>query len=119
VPRCDRCALQVPAGVRTCGACLIDPPAFDAALSGVHYAHPWSALIAQFKFHAALDLAQALAAPLHAAQRRADSALPDLMLPVPLSAQRLRERGFNQAWELTRRLARARAPQPAPAGLAA
>jgi predicted amidophosphoribosyltransferase len=30
----------------------------------------------------------------------------DLVLPVPLSAQRLQQRGFNQAWELTRRLAR-------------
>ena len=27
------------------------------------------------------------------------------MLPVPLSAQRLAERGYNQAWELARRLA--------------
>ena len=28
------------------------------------------------------------------------------MLPVPLHPRRLRERGFNQAWELARRLAR-------------
>jgi ComF family protein len=106
VPRCERCALQVPAGVRNCGACLVNPPAFDGALAGVDYAHPWSALITQFKFHAALDLAQALATPLIAAQQRASFALPDLVLPVPLSAQRLRERGFNQAWELTRRVTR-------------
>jgi ComF family protein len=107
VPRCERCALQVPAGVRVCGACLVDPPVFDSALAGVDYAHPWSALITQFKFHEALDLAQALAALLQAAQQRAASPLPHLLLPVPLSTQRLRERGFNQAWELTRRLARA------------
>ena len=106
VPRCVRCALQVPVGVRHCGACLVDPPAFDAALAGVDYAHPWSELITQFKFHAALDLAQALATLLLTAQQRAGAAAPDLLLPVPLSAQRLRERGFNQAWELTRRLAR-------------
>lgn len=31
--------------------------------------------------------------------------LPDLLLPVPLSSRRLAERGYNQAWELTRRLA--------------
>ena len=30
-----------------------------------------------------------------------------LVLPVPLSRERLRERGYNQAWELARRLARA------------
>ena len=32
--------------------------------------------------------------------------LPDLILPVPLSAQRLAERGFNQSVELARPLAR-------------
>jgi len=32
---------------------------------------------------------------------------PTWLLPVPLSAQRARERGYNQAWELTRGLARA------------
>ncbi|HSB99637.1 MAG TPA: phosphoribosyltransferase family protein, partial [Burkholderiaceae bacterium] len=30
---------------------------------------------------------------------------PQLLLPVPLSHERLRERGYNQAWELARRLA--------------
>jgi ComF family protein len=107
VPRCERCALEVPEGVRVCGACLVDPPAFDGALAGVDYAHPWSALITQFKFHAMLDLGEALSALLQSAQERAALPLPQLLLPVPLSSQRLRERGFNQAGELTRRLARA------------
>lgn len=107
VPRCERCALQVPEGVRLCGACLVDPPAFDGALAGVNYAHPWSTLITQFKFHAALDLSDALSSLLQAAQHCSHAALPELLLPVPLSPQRLRERGFNQAWELTRRVARA------------
>ena len=31
---------------------------------------------------------------------------PDLVLPVPLAPARLRERGYNQAWELARRGAR-------------
>lgn len=107
VSRCERCALQVPPGVSTCGACLVEPPDFDVAITGVDYAHPWSALITHFKFHAALDLAPALSALLHGAQRRSGTIAPDWVLPVPLSAQRLRERGFNQAWELARRLAQA------------
>jgi ComF family protein len=107
VPRCERCALQVPHGVRICGACLVDPPAFDGAVAGVDYAHPWSALITQFKFHAMLDLGEALSSLLRSAQERAASPVPQLLLPVPLSTQRLRERGFNQAWELTRSVARA------------
>jgi ComF family protein len=31
---------------------------------------------------------------------------PTLLLPVPLGAERQRERGYNQAWELARRLAK-------------
>lgn len=107
VARCERCALQVPDGVAICGACLVDPPAFDAALAGIDYAHPWSALIAQFKFRGALELAHTLVAPLQSARQCRGRPAPDLVLPVPLSAQRLRQRGYNQAWEATRRLARA------------
>ncbi|WP_310738723.1 ComF family protein [Piscinibacter sp. HJYY11] len=106
MPRCERCALQVPPGVSVCGACIQHPPPFDAARTGLDYGHPWSTLIARFKFHEALDLAEALVAPLLNALQRTDAPLPDLLLPVPLSTQRLRERGYNQAWEATRRLAR-------------
>lgn len=90
-----------------CGACLIDPPPFASTLAAVSYAHPWDGLITHFKFHAALDLAPALAQRLLAAFRRGGAPSPTWLLPVPLSAARLRERGYNQAWELARRLGRA------------
>lgn len=104
--RCVRCAVQVPGGVTVCGQCLVHPPDFDAARTGLDYAHPWSTLIARFKFHAALELAGALVQPLLASVQRDPGTLPDLLLPVPLSRERLRARGYNQAWEATRRLAR-------------
>lgn len=106
VPRCVRCALQVPSGVPVCGACLVDPPAFTSALAAVDYTHPWDGLVGRFKFHAALDLARPLARRMLQAQRNAAWPVPDLLLPVPLSRARLRERGYNQAWELARRLGR-------------
>ena len=84
--RCRRCALTVPEGAEVCGSCLTDPPPFDGSV-------------------AALDLAPALAARLLAAVRHSDAPHPSLLLPIPLSAQRLRERGYNQAWELARRMA--------------
>jgi len=104
-PRCGRCALEVPPGVAVCGACVLAPPPFDAAFAGADYAHPWAALVTQFKFHGALDLADALAGRIQAARARDPSRRPELLLPVPLAVERLRERGFNQAWELARRLA--------------
>jgi ComF family protein len=105
-PRCQRCALGVPDGVAVCGRCLRQPPAFDAAVAAVDYAHPWDAVLTRFKFHAALDLADALAERLLDAAARSGAPAPGLLLPAPLSAERLRERGYNQAWELARRLAR-------------
>ncbi|HWI10322.1 MAG TPA: ComF family protein [Burkholderiaceae bacterium] len=104
LPRCRRCALQVPDGSAVCGACLTDPPPYASTIAAVDYDHPWDGLIAQFKFHAALDLTPALAAQMLAALQRSEAPAPTLLLPVPLSDARLRERGYNQAWELARRL---------------
>jgi ComF family protein len=106
VARCRRCALRVPDGVGVCGACLRDPPGFDSALTAFDYAHPWDTLIAPFKFHAALDLAPVFARCLAGASLQCGLAPPELLLPVPLSRQRQRERGYNQSWEIARRLAR-------------
>jgi ComF family protein len=104
--RCQRCALRVPDSVTVCGACIKKPPLFDAALASVDYGHPWDQLIARFKFNAALDLSSAFADLMVRTHRASSHALSDLLLPVPLSAQRLRERGYNQAWELARRTGR-------------
>ena len=105
-PRCLRCALPVPAGVAVCGVCLAAPPPFDAAFARVDYAYPWDRLIPAFKFHAALELGPIFAEAIVEA-RAADAALgPALVVPVPLSDARLRERGYNQAWEVARRAAR-------------
>lgn len=106
-PRCERCAIEVPVAAAVCGACLKAPPVTLRALAAVSYDHPWDGLIARFKFHDGLDLSAALAALLCGAWRRRGLAPPDLLLPVPLAARRLRERGYNQSWEIARRVARA------------
>lgn len=109
VPRCRRCALPLAehGADAVCGACLVAPPAFDAAVAAVDYAFPWDRLIASFKFHDALDLAGVFAASLGDALARTAMPAPDRVLPVPLAASRLVERGYNQAWELARRIAAA------------
>ncbi len=116
-PRCGRCGLglaeEVNAGVEAstagtvCATCLREPPAWRAAVCAEDYAFPWNALIGDFKFRSDVALGTLLAERLVVALSQApDGTEVDLVLPVPLSAQRLQQRGFNQAWELARRLAR-------------
>jgi ComF family protein len=83
---------------------LLHAPPFARAIAAVDYAFPWSGLVAAFKFRAALDLAPALSGLLADAARHSDAPRPVRLLPVPLSAERLAERGMNQAWELARRV---------------
>ncbi|MDO4724969.1 MAG: phosphoribosyltransferase family protein [Comamonadaceae bacterium] len=70
------------------------------------YAYPWQQLIAQFKYYAAPAWAHGFALLL---RRQPDAAAllhgADAIVAVPLAAARLRERGYNQAWELARALA--------------
>ena len=106
VPRCRRCALPLVAAASVCGTCLTSPPPFDAALAAVDYRPPWDRLVTAFKFHGALDLAVVFADAIVGAERRRAAPRPTLVLPVPLAAARWRERGYNQAWELARRVAR-------------
>ncbi|MBK6869468.1 MAG: ComF family protein [Burkholderiales bacterium] len=104
--RCDACALPVPAGVTRCGACLREPPPFDRCRVAVAYAWPWVGCVARFKFQQDPGLAPALAELLAAAPDVADElAQAPLVLPMPLSAERLAERGYNPAQLLAERLA--------------
>jgi ComF family protein len=99
--RCPRCALASPNGA-LCGGCLVRPPSFDATVAALSYRFPADALVTTLKFGGELSLAPLLGGLL--AQRLAagfDEAV-DCIAPVPLSAQRLAARGFNQALEIAR-----------------
>lgn len=103
--RCARCALPVPEGVQTCGACLREPPPLDACLAAVPYAYPWSGLIARFKFGGQPGWAGEFARRMRAIPGCAQElARADLLLPMPLAPRRLAGRGFNQALLLARAL---------------
>jgi ComF family protein len=109
-PRCRTCALSVPAGVVRCGACLKDPPPLDLCLAAVAYAYPWDQLVTRYKFGLHPGWAATMALLMRSApwvEPALDEA--DLLLPMPLSDQRLRQRGFNQALALARQLAPAKA----------
>lgn len=106
-PRCRRCALTVPAGVAECGRCLGTPPPLDDCHAVVSYEFPWTALIAHYKFEGQAAWGRSFARLMRRSpQVAAALAQADLVLPMPLSRQRLAGRGFNQALLLARALDR-------------
>jgi ComF family protein len=98
---CPRCAGPSPGGA--CGACLAQPPSFDATLATWRYEFPVDRLIHALKYGHRLALAAAFGDALAAsiAGRKVDA-----IVPMPLGRARLIERGFNQALEIARRVAR-------------
>jgi len=108
LPRCQTCALAVSGGLEHCAACIRQPPPLQAAFAAVSYGFPWSELIGRYKFGADAAwaavfgelLLQTPGLSAHLAGLRAD----DWLLPMPLSAQRLQSRGYNQAWQLVKAL---------------
>lgn len=103
--RCVVCALPLAGsdGAQTCGACLADPPAFDHVCVAYAYAFPADALVQALKYRGHLAIAPLLGA---AAAGVLDER-PDALVAMPLSTGRLRERGFNQAHEIARHVAKA------------
>jgi ComF family protein len=98
VARCSTCALSVPSGVHQCGACLTNAPPVERALAAVAYDYPWSALIGQFKFQQDPGLARTFAQMMRSApwfEPALEAA--DYVIPMPLSMQRLKSRGYNQS----------------------
>jgi ComF family protein len=82
-----------------CGACLKQPPAFDACVAPFLYGFPVDRMIQGLKYRGDLAYGRILGSLLarHLADRRTR---PELVIPVPLARLRYRERGFNQAREL-------------------
>ena len=100
---CPRCALGGSSNAE-CGACIADPPHYDASCAAFVYAYPVDGLIQALKYGGQLALARLFAHKLH--QRIGKAAGTDLIVPLPLHPARLAERGFNQAAEIARALSR-------------
>ena len=99
--RCTVCAVPLTSGT-VCGACLDRPPRFDRLDALFAYRFPVDALIHAFKYGGRLALARLLGEMLAQAVARG----ADAIVPMPLAPGRLAERGFNQAVEIARVVAR-------------
>lgn len=132
-PACPRCALPMPGvaplwsagpdadatcaqGARAvigevapapqpCGACLRSPPPVASTRAAFVYGFPFDRLLPRLKFHQGLAAGRLLSQL--AGDAFAHAPRPDAIVPVPLHRARLRTRGYDQALELARPLARA------------
>jgi ComF family protein len=108
-PFCPRCGLPFIGDVAAdhlCGDCRTRPGTFERARSAGPYAGALKALIRLFKFQGRVGLALPLGhLLLETFERHWTPDHVDLILPVPLSARRMRRRGYNQAHLLVRRWA--------------
>ena len=90
-----------------CETCTDERPAYELARSAVVYEAPVDQLLNDFKFGAAVWLAEDLADLLEGAVRaKLQPADVDVIVPVPLHPNRLRTRGYNQSALLARALGR-------------
>lgn len=101
---CRQCGLPLQGDASHCGACQLSPPPYTLTQSALHYAFPVDRLLPRFKFHGDLAAGTVLATLMHWALD--PSQFPQLLIPVPLHRSRLRQRGYDQALELAKALAR-------------
>ncbi|HPC73298.1 MAG TPA: ComF family protein [Syntrophales bacterium] len=109
-PLCPGCGMPYAAGSASdhpCGDCLSRKQHFTAARSLGVYENALLKAIQRFKYQGSLHVGEALgslmASHLYPAFDRTEY---DVIMPVPLHVNRLRERGFNQSLLLARAIAR-------------
>lgn len=103
---CPTCAIPLPVPEVPCGACQAAPLPFEQCVAALEYTFPVDAAIKALKFHRRLSYVPAFATILLAKRQRLPSDV-DAVLPVPLHRWRHAKRGFNQATELAKPVARA------------
>lgn len=109
LPRCMTCAqfAAVEAATELCPDCTLERPAFRQARAGFPYEGELRNQLRTFKYQEQTWRRRPLAELLYATlQEHYPGISFDAVVPVPLSAARLKERGYNQSQLLSSLLAR-------------
>jgi len=102
-PWCDRCGQPEP-HFGPCRLCPAWPAALSSVRSAVWLDDAARPAVHALKYRGLPRVADDLAAAMTAVRPRSDG--PSALVPIPLAAKRLRERGYNQSDVLARALAR-------------
>ena len=104
-PRCDEPYQASSITSHQCSQCLKTPPPFEWIKTAGIYTEVMAQAMNQFKYHGRATLAKPLAqCILDQLGDEISAYRPDLIIPVPLHRERLRERGYNQSLLLARQL---------------
>ncbi len=102
-PLCTCCGVPFPGGAdHLCGDCLLGSHGFDLARSLLQYKPPVSDLILSLKFTGNLATIATIRELMARTGIMDHFTEPEIVLPVPLHVDRLRQRGFNQAMVLAK-----------------
>jgi ComF family protein len=98
---CPQCGLASSGMI--CGSCLNSPPDFDVTKAVFLYAYPIDSMMLRYKYGNSLNLGNTFGEFL-AEKINTEDCLKniDLIIPMPMHPQRLKERGFNQALEIAK-----------------
>ena len=102
IERCPICARRSKAN-KTCGSCLKQLPIINSTEVLFDYQYPTNYLIKAYKFKNRPELAERFSVKL-TEKLKNKSALPELLLPVPLHRTKQRQRGYNQSLELAKKI---------------
>lgn len=89
-----------------CGACILTPPPWQEIHLLGAYEGMLRDMLTALKFQGALFMGHLLGTLLACSMPASFADASYLLVPIPLSTQRLRERGFNQALEIARPIAK-------------
>jgi ComF family protein len=105
-PACRACAMPLrSANSSVCAACLESSPPQDCSWTAFRYEPPVVQQIVALKFRGDFQPARTLASLIAEPLAARAGPLPELLIPMPLHAARLRTRGYNQALEIAREIA--------------
>lgn len=104
IHRCAQCAIPTVPNQRNhlCIDCMIKKPSYDSTLCLESYGGFLTEAIHSYKYQHQIAIAHGLMdawLEIHPKEQQ-DSEPVDWMLPIPMSQQKLHQRGFNQSWEL-------------------
>ncbi len=94
---CKTCYAPIPEGEVQCGACILRPPQYEKLVSCVYFKDGIRTALHRYKFRGRSDLHSSFSNLLIERLKDIGCTDFDAVVPVPLSKERFRERGYNQS----------------------